>query len=196
MRRFRCAAGAVLLLLLAGCGGSGGREPATGSASAAPSCLEPAVAAAGAPASASPGAARLPDVTLPCFVGGSPVRLASLRGPAVINLWASWCAPCREELPQIERFSERAKGQVRVIGVITSDPNRPGAQSIVDDFGLRFPMLYDEKAALRAGVGGLGLPMTLVVDADGRVAHTYMARPLDEAAVAGLVERYLGVHVA
>jgi thiol-disulfide isomerase/thioredoxin len=192
MRRFRGAVTAVLVLLLAGCGGPGGREPAAGPTSAAPSCLDTAMAAA----PASPGGVRLPDVTLPCFVGGRPVRLASLRGPAVVNLWASWCAPCREELPQIERFAERAGGRVRVIGVITSDPNRPGAQSIVDDFGLRFPMLYDEKAQLRTGVGGLGLPMTLLVDADGRVAHTYMARPLDEAAVAGLVERYLGVRIA
>jgi len=192
MTRLRWALVAGLLLLpLAACGGPGGGAPvstvshATASAAAAP-CL---------PAPAAPVGGGLPDVTLPCFVGGQPVRLAGLRGPAVVNLWASWCAPCREELPQIERFSERAAGRVRVIGVITSDPDRSGAQSIVDDFGLRFPMLYDEKARLRTGVGGLGLPMTLFVDADGRVAHTYMARPLDEAAVAGLVERYLGVRV-
>jgi thiol-disulfide isomerase/thioredoxin len=156
----------------------------------------PAPPSAADPGSPATGAGEpLPDVTLPCFVGGQPVRLPHLGAPTVINLWASWCAPCRTELPQVQRYAERAAGRVQVIGVITSDPNRGGAQSLIDDLGLRFPMLYDESATLRARVGVQVLPVTLLVDAHGRVAYRYNARPLDEAALADLVQRYLGVRV-
>jgi thiol-disulfide isomerase/thioredoxin len=135
----------------------------------------------------------LPDLVLPCFVGGQPVRLAHPGTPTVINLWASWCEPCRTELPQIQRYADRAAGRVQVVGVITTDPVRSRPQSVVDDFGLRFPMLYDEKGALKAAVGAQFLPTTLLVDAQGRVAYRYQARPLDEAALADLVRRHLGV---
>lgn len=137
----------------------------------------------------------LPDLTLPCFAGGQPVRLAAVRGPAVLNLWASWCEPCRFELPEIARYAKRAAGRVQVVGVITNDPNRTAAQSVVDDFGLRFPMVYDERAQVRKAVGALGIPTTLLVDAQGRVAYRYTGVQLDEAALARLVERYLGVRV-
>jgi thiol-disulfide isomerase/thioredoxin len=154
--------------------------------------VTPAAPSDGGPAN-PPAGEPLPDITLPCFVGGQPVRLAHLGTPTVINLWASWCAPCRTELPQVQRYAERAAGRVQVIGVITSDPNRGGAQSLIDDLGLRFPMLYDEPATLRTQVGAQAIPMTLLVDAHGRVAYRYNAKPLDEAALADLVQRYLGV---
>jgi thiol-disulfide isomerase/thioredoxin len=134
-----------------------------------------------------------PDIALPCFVGGRPVRLAHLGTPAVINLWASWCEPCRTELPQIQRYADRSAGLLRVVGVITSDPVRSRPQSLIDDLGLRFPMLDDESGVLLRRVGAQVLPMTLLVDAQGRVAYRYNARPLDATALSGLVERYLGV---
>jgi hypothetical protein len=77
--------------------------------------------------------------------------------------------------------------------VVTEDRNRVGAQSLIDDFTLRYPMIYDEQARLRKAVGALGLPTTLLVDARGRVAYRYTGQPLDEVALARLVERYLGV---
>jgi thiol-disulfide isomerase/thioredoxin len=135
----------------------------------------------------------MPDLSLPCFAGGQPIRLAHLGTPTVINLWASWCGPCRAELPEFQRYADRAGGRVQVIGVITNDPVRSKPQSLIDDFGLRFPMLYDERGALRTQAAAPGMPTTLLVDAQGRIAHRYSARPLDEAALAGLVDRYLGV---
>ncbi len=212
-------------LALAGCGGvrSHSAEPdPTGPASAVagtamcltltePGAAPTASAGAGSPSAGagSPSASAsspsggpatgtgepLPDLTLPCFAGGQPVHLAAVRGPAVLNLWASWCEPCRFELPEIARYAERAAGRVRVVGVITNDPNRTAAQSVVDDFGLRFPMVYDERAQVRKAVGALGIPTTLLVDAQGRVAYRYTGVQLDEAALARLVERYLGVRV-
>jgi thiol-disulfide isomerase/thioredoxin len=193
--RGRLAALGLALLMLGGCSSASGRSTHTAGGRPAPSgppCVAPASSDAG-PAAGS--GEPLPDITLPCFAGGQPVRLAHLGEPTVINLWASWCAPCRTELPEVQRYAERAAGRVQVIGVITSDPNRGGAQSLIDDLGLRFPMLYDEPATLRTQVGVQALPVTLLVDAGGRVAYRYNARPLDEAALADLVDRYLGVRV-
>jgi thiol-disulfide isomerase/thioredoxin len=130
---------------------------------------------------------------LPCFVGGQPVRLAHLGVPVVINLWASWCGPCRAELPQIQRYADRSAGRVRVVGVITSDPIRSRPRSLIDDLGLTFPMVDDEAAGLQHAVGAPALPMTLLVDARGRVAYRHQGRSLDEVALSDLVERYLGV---
>jgi peroxiredoxin len=94
----------------------------------------------------------------------------------------------------MQRFADRAAGRVQVIGVITSDPNRAGAQSLVDDLKLRFPMLYDEQGKLQARIGPpVAMPTTLLVDAQGRVAYRHTARPLDEAALADLVRDHLGV---
>jgi thiol-disulfide isomerase/thioredoxin len=124
------------------------------------------------------------------------VRLAQLGAPTVVNLWASWCGPCRTELPEMQRFADRAAGRVQVVGVITSDPDRDAAKSLVDDLKLRFPMLYDERAELQARIGPpVAMPTTLLIDADGRLAYRHSARPLDEAGLADLVRHHLGVAV-
>src|SRR5690606_472439 len=84
----------------------------------------------------------LPAVTLPCFSDGEPVALDQVRGPAVVNLWASWCPPCRDELPVMQRLADRAAGRLRVVGVVVSD--RPAAAAaLAEDLGLTFPALDD-----------------------------------------------------
>jgi thiol-disulfide isomerase/thioredoxin len=188
------------VVVLTGCTSTADRADARSGATPAPSgpsCLPapPSPATAASTVARSAGAPRL-DLTLPCFVGGRPVQLAQLGTPTVINLWASWCAPCRKELPEMQRFADRAAGRVQVVGVITSDPKRDAAQSLVDDLSLRFPMLYDERATLQARIGPpVAMPTTLLVDADGRVAYRYSARPLDEAGLTDLVRQHLGVAV-
>jgi thiol-disulfide isomerase/thioredoxin len=189
------------VVVVTGCTSTGGRSGSAGAtagtapAPAGPSCLPPPASAGSSPATTPIVVGEpLPDLTLPCFVGGQPVRLAHLGTPAVINLWASWCGPCRGELPQLQRYADRAAGRVQVVGVITSDPDRRAPQSLVDDLRLRFPMLYDGQAQLQTRLGPpVVMPTTLLVDAGGRVVSRYNARPLDEAALADLVQRYLGV---
>ncbi|MGC9670345.1 TlpA family protein disulfide reductase [Planosporangium sp. 12N6] len=170
------------------------QTPTPTGGSASPVAAADPLRSAGTPAT---GAGEpLPDLALPCFVGGQPVRLAHLGTPAVINLWASWCAPCRTELPQLQRYADRAAGRVQVIGVITTDVDRRGAQSLIDDLTLRFPMLYDERGDLWNRIGPPRvMPTTLLVDAQGRVVYREATRTLDEAALAALVRDHLGVAV-
>lgn len=169
-------------LALAGCQGG---EEAAAPASPLQDCAGLVVAWDEAPRK------PLPAVTLPCFTGGELVALDELRGPAVVNLWASWCVPCREELPALQRYADRAGGDVRVVGVVTED-RRPAAASLAGHLDIIFPALDDPEGAVLAEVGGLGLPLTIFVDAAGEIRHLHNA-PLDEAGVERYVEEHLGV---
>ncbi|WP_326561596.1 TlpA family protein disulfide reductase [Micromonospora sp. NBC_01796] len=136
----------------------------------------------------------LPDVGLPCFTGGAEVSLAAVRGPAVVNLWAAWCLPCRKELPAFQRLAERAGGQLHVVGVDTRD-DRDDARDLAGELGLTFPTLFDPGEKLRSGVAAPGLPATVFVDAQGRIRHLDVTGALDDNKLAALVEQHLGVVV-
>ncbi|MGN9893223.1 TlpA family protein disulfide reductase [Micromonospora sp. L31] len=168
------------------------RPPATAGAATPSGAAAP--AASGAVGAGGAGA-MLPGLILSCFTGGTPVALRDVRGPAVVNVWASWCPPCRKELPAFQRLSERAAGRLQVIGVNSRD-TRSAAQSIGEDYGIRFPMLFDQGEALQRELGRNALPLTLLVDAQGRVRHTDATGALDDARLAALVRQHLGVEVA
>lgn len=136
----------------------------------------------------------LPELTLPCLTGGEPFPLADLRGPAVVNLWASWCAPCREELPVLQRYADRARDRVHVVGVVTED-RREAAVALAGELGVTFPSLADREGRLRAALPATGLPVTLFVDAAGRIRHRHVSGALDQETLAGLVAEQLGVVV-
>ncbi|MET8356852.1 redoxin family protein [Micromonospora sp. NPDC005171] len=140
------------------------------------------------------GKSALPELTLSCFTGGAPVVMREVAGPAVINVWASWCPPCRKELPAFQRLSERAAGQLQVIGVNSRD-SRSGAQSIGEDFGVRFPMLVDQGEALQRELKRNAIPLTLFVAADGQVRHIDASGALDDDKLAKLVRQHLGLAV-
>ncbi|WP_320067755.1 TlpA family protein disulfide reductase [Micromonospora sp. RTGN7] len=164
---------------------------------ASPASAAPTGATPSAPGAAAPGGsgrATLPELTLPCFTGGDPVDLRAVRGPAVVNLWASWCPPCRKELPVFQRLSERAADRLQVVGVNTRD-GRDAAQSIGEDFGIRFPVLFDQGESLRRGLNRNAIPLTVFVDADGRVRHVDTSGALDDARLAELVREHLGLAV-
>jgi cytochrome c biogenesis protein CcmG/thiol:disulfide interchange protein DsbE len=130
---------------------------------------------------------------LPCFTGGSAVQLTALRGPAVINLWASWCGPCREELPLMQELADATAGSLRVIGVDSRD-TRDAAASFAADHGVSFPTLFDRDEKLLIALGKAALPITVFVDADGR-RHVYSGKPLDKPTLGGLVRTHTGVTV-
>ncbi|MET7945282.1 redoxin family protein [Micromonospora sp. NPDC005324] len=172
-----------------------------GSGTATPATAIPASPGSGPTASGTPGPtaraagrSALPELTLSCFTGGAPVVLREVAGPAVINVWASWCPPCRKELPAFQRLSERAAGQLQVVGVNSRD-SRSGAQSIGEDFGVRFPMLVDQGEALQRELKRNAIPLTLFVDADGQVRHIDASGALDDTTLAKLVRQHLGLAV-
>jgi thiol-disulfide isomerase/thioredoxin len=188
------------LLAVAGCTATD--QEATGPAPSRPERPSPFADCAtltAAPASAAPAPAggsgdALPELSLSCFTGGAPVALRDVKGPLVINVWASWCPPCRKELPAFQRLSERAAGRFQVLGVNSRD-SRSGAQSIGEDFGVRFPMLVDQGDAFERALQRNAFPLTLLVGADGRIRHADATGALDDARLAALVREHLGVDV-
>ncbi|HET7328120.1 MAG TPA: TlpA disulfide reductase family protein [Nocardioidaceae bacterium] len=137
----------------------------------------------------------LPAVTLPCLGGGQDVHLADLSGPMVVNLWASWCAPCREELPVLQEYAEMAAGRVEVIGIDFMD-TRPGAAlELARQSDVTYPLLADIDAELRAPLRVVSMPMTYVVDEDGRIARTMLGQIHSVDDLDAAVEAAIGVSV-
>jgi len=141
-----------------------------------------------APAAAPAG--KLPDLRLPCFTGGKQVALRELHGPALINIWASFCSPCRTELPVIQRLADRTAGRLTVLGVDSGDSREAGA-SFAADKDVKLPTLFDEDNKLINELGRINLPITIFVDASGR--EFVQALPLTEDSIDGLVRTHTGV---
>lgn len=111
------------------------------------------------------------------LIGGGPFRLAEHRGKVVLlNYWASWCAPCVNESPMLERVSRQMKAEgVDFVGIDIKD-ERQAAESFIADKHMTYPMVYDEpaKTALQLGIPIRGLPVTVLIDRAGRVAAVYL----------------------
>jgi thiol-disulfide isomerase/thioredoxin len=147
-------------------------------------------------AQGDPAVDGLPDVTLPCLGGGDDVDLARLRGPLVVNVWASWCPPCREELPVYQRFAEQYAGRVAVLGIDFNDTQPRAALELARDSGVTYPLVADPDSDVEGPPPGLvqrGLPMVVLVDADGRVVHREAREVTSVAELEELVATHLGV---
>ena len=137
----------------------------------------------------------LPAVTLPCFGGGPDVDLSTLRGPMVVNLWASTCGPCRHEMPILQGFHEEYGDRVQVLGIDYQDVQTDAAMDLVRQTGATYPLLADPQSDL-SGAAPFpvlrGLPFLALVDADGRVAHQEFTVIESRHQLVELVNRHLG----
>ena len=120
--------------------------------------------------------------------------LSDYRGkPLIINVWASWCGPCREEMPSLQRLARRGGTRFNVIGISTDD-YIDRATSFVKVTGTSFDNFIDSRLVLEHMLGAERLPLTLLVDSRGRVlAKYYGAQAWDSAEALGLVGKAFGV---
>jgi cytochrome c biogenesis protein CcmG, thiol:disulfide interchange protein DsbE len=121
-----------------------------------------------------------PEFELP-LLGGGTLSSDELKGdPVVINVWASWCGPCREEAPEFERVWRAYKDRgLRVIGVNTQDTDE-AAQAFVDDYGLTYPIVRDAEQSLYRDLADIdGLPQTFFIDTEWRFVAEESGEELD-----------------
>lgn len=137
----------------------------------------------------------LPDVTLACLGGGSPVSLAGLRGPLVINIWAQWCGPCRQEAPHLAAVAKAASDKVQFIGIDYDDPDPLAAIEYAGRAGWHYPQLQDQQKLIKPGLQILGPPQTLFVDADGKIAYRHNGPFTSNAELTKAIADHLGVRL-
>lgn len=119
---------------------------------------------------------------------GEPnVSLAALRRQrVVVNFWASWCVPCRKELPAIKRVAASVRG-VRFVGVDVKD-GQSSARDFAEKFGVRYPSGWDPDGAVAAAYGARGLPTTAFIDRNGRLLETHLGE-LTESKLRSIIRR-------
>lgn len=163
--------------MLAGCTGAPQPSTSVGDPPAGPAAVVAARKAAGIAdcprvQNVTPRPDGLPDLVLNCLGGDTTVKLSGLRGkPMVINLWAQWCEPCRAESPYLRQFEKAAKGKVLLLGVNYDDPRPELAVEFASAVGWTYPQMADPERRLSGAMPISGIPLTLFVDADGKVVH-------------------------
>jgi len=109
-------------------------------------------------------------IALDCLDGTPGVAVDSIVGPALINVWGSWCQPCKQELPHFAHYLAQNGDRVQLIGVDVEEKSPAVARKFVTTHGMTWPILYDANGSTR-GKFGMGVPVTWFVDASGKVTH-------------------------
>jgi thiol-disulfide isomerase/thioredoxin len=133
-------------------------------------------------ASATDGAAPAPTFTLSSRAGGQ-LSLADLKGQVVmINFWASWCGPCRQEFPALDQIYAKYKPMGFTLVAINVESEKADAEKFLAATPASFPILFDPENKVSSSYGVSAMPTTVLVDRQGRVRWLHRAyKPGDEA---------------
>ena len=131
-------------------------------------------------------------VELECLDGTTGAQLGALKGPMILNVWGSWCGPCKEEIPIFRSFYEKAKEKVSLVGIDVEESNIEDGRKFVEENGITWPNLYDPDGRSREFFG-LGVPVTWFIAADGSVVGKKIGAVKDENELITLTNKYLGV---
>jgi thiol-disulfide isomerase/thioredoxin len=131
-------------------------------------------------------------IEMDCLDRTTGARLGALRGPMLVNVWGSWCGPCREEIPILRSFYEKAQGKVALVGIDVEEATFDDGRRFVERNGILWPNLYDPDGRSREYFG-LGVPVTWFIAPDGSVAGKKIGAFTDESELLTLTTKYLGV---
>ena len=103
------------------------------------------------------------------------MRLTQHRGKVVfLNLWTTWCPPCREEMPAMQRLAKRLDGQGFVMIAVSEDDDASKVQAFVDEMKIEFPVLIDPTGSVGRAYGITGYPETFIIDRKGKQVARYI----------------------
>ncbi len=127
----------------------------------------------GAVGAATTAASGAPDFTLPSLDGPN-LRLQEQRGQVVmINFWATWCGPCRVEMPHLARLYDKYRGSGFTVLAVNIDEDPYKAASLAKQLGMRFPVLLDKEKKVSRLYDLSTMPSTILVDREGRVRYVH-----------------------
>ena len=132
------------------------------------------------------------SIMLDCLDGTDGASINGIKGPAIINVWGSWCGPCKEEMPILRSFYEKAQGKLALIGVDVEEASIEDGRKFVKNNGITWPNLYDSGGKSRAYFG-MGVPVTWFIAADGNVAYKHIGVIKSEKELISMTSKYLGV---
>ncbi|CAN2228706.1 TrxA Thiol-disulfide isomerase and thioredoxins [Candidatus Nanopelagicaceae bacterium] len=110
------------------------------------------------------------EVVAECLDSSPGVNIAAIKGPAIINVWGSWCDPCKEELPYFSEFYQTMDRQIQLIGVDVEEKRIEDGRMFARTHGIMWPNLYDADGSTRKYFG-MGVPVTWFIDGDGKVLY-------------------------
>lgn len=112
-----------------------------------------------------------PDFEL-STLDGETVKLSNFRGKRVmLNFWATWCPPCRVEMPDMQKFYENKDVVILAVNLTGSESSTKNVQKFVDEFGLTFPILLDKEMAVSGRYQIQPIPTTFMIDSNGRIQN-------------------------
>ena len=132
------------------------------------------------------------SIMLDCLDGTDGASINGIKGPAIINVWGSWCGPCKEEMPILRSFYEKAQDNLALIGVDVEEASIEDGRKFVKNNGITWPNLYDADGESRAYFG-MGVPVTWFIAADGSVAYKHIGVIKSEKELISMTSKYLGV---
>jgi len=146
----------------------------------------------GTPAPVGRGSAA-PEFTLERLSGGAPVTLSDLRGKAVlVNFWATWCKPCEDEMPAMERLYRALQAEGFELLAISVDQDRDAVSRYRERLGLSFPILLDPDQRVARAYLTFRFPESILIDPDGVVLDRYIgAKEWDSEAYVERIRRLL-----
>ena len=134
------------------------------------------------------------SVDLECLDGKSTIDLGQIKGPALVNVWGSWCGPCKDEMPLFIDFYDRHREKVALIGINVEESDIEDAREFVRQYGMTWPNLHDAEGSTRATLG-MGVPITLFIDAQGEIVYRKIGVVTTIEELEKDTEKYLGVEL-
>jgi cytochrome c biogenesis protein CcmG/thiol:disulfide interchange protein DsbE len=131
-------------------------------------------------------------VALDCLDESSVVNVANIKGPTLVNVWGSWCGPCKDEMPIFVDFYAKHQDSVGLIGISVEEADIQDARDFVKEYGMTWPNLYDANGSTRASLG-MGVPITLFIDEKGEIVHRKIGVVTTIEELEDEARKYLGV---
>jgi cytochrome c biogenesis protein CcmG, thiol:disulfide interchange protein DsbE len=139
-------------------------------------------------------AAKADDTLLNCLSGTEKISVESLRGPLIVNVWGSWCGPCKQEMPYFVDFHHQANGKVKLLGIAVEEAKAQDSKDFIIANGITWPNLYDAKGITRA-IFGMGVPVTWFIDKQGTVVYKHIGVVETTEELIDLTAKYLKVKI-